>query len=107
MHACTLALVLGRAVAVLIACVWSFEVFTAPIEPLKLNPDKTIRQLVHDVWGTKQGLPNKRVFAITQTPDGYLWLVPPPIWVALTVFVSSTFPQAHIQKSATTTSVLC
>jgi signal transduction histidine kinase/ligand-binding sensor domain-containing protein len=30
--------------------------------------------LVHDRWGTKEGLPQSSVTAILQTSDGYLWL---------------------------------
>lgn len=45
-----------------------------PTPPVTLDPGKAITQLVHDVWDTKQGLPDRRVNAIAQTPDGYLWL---------------------------------
>ncbi|MFP7725562.1 diguanylate cyclase domain-containing protein [Lysobacter sp. D1-1-M9] len=44
------------------------------VPAVTLDPDKAITQLVHDVWDTKQGLPDRRVAAIAQTPDGYLWL---------------------------------
>ncbi|MBV9405120.1 MAG: hypothetical protein JO211_07230, partial [Acidobacteriaceae bacterium] len=44
--------------------------------PLKasLDPNKPIRQYIHQVWQTPQGLPQNSVLAIAQTPDGYLWL---------------------------------
>ena len=31
-------------------------------------------QYGHDVWQTSEGLPNNKVQAIAQTPEGYLWL---------------------------------
>ena len=39
-----------------------------------LDPNKPIRQYIHQVWQTPQGLPQNSVLAIAQTPDGYLWL---------------------------------
>jgi PAS domain S-box-containing protein len=39
-----------------------------------LDPAKEIWQYVLDEWRTSQGLPVDTVYAITQTPDGYLWL---------------------------------
>ena len=41
---------------------------------LALNPGKTFRQYVYTVWQTADGLPQNTVRAITQTPDGFLWL---------------------------------
>lgn len=42
-----------------------------------LSPDKAMTQYVHDVWKTKDGLPQNSVQAIVQTRDGYLWLGTP------------------------------
>jgi len=39
-----------------------------------LDPTKALSQLRHDVWGTREGLPQNTVPAIAQTKDGYLWL---------------------------------
>jgi ligand-binding sensor domain-containing protein/signal transduction histidine kinase len=39
-----------------------------------LSPDKALSQYIHDAWGTEQGFPGGRVYAIAQTPDGYLWI---------------------------------
>ncbi len=39
-----------------------------------LDPDKPIRQYIHQTWQTSQGLPQNSVLAVAQTPDGYLWL---------------------------------
>jgi ligand-binding sensor domain-containing protein/signal transduction histidine kinase len=38
-----------------------------------LNPDRAVTDYVHDRWGVEQGLGGP-VYAIAQTPDGYLWL---------------------------------
>jgi ligand-binding sensor domain-containing protein len=39
-----------------------------------LNPNKLISQYIRDQWGAEQGFPGGPVYAITQTPDGYLWM---------------------------------
>jgi diguanylate cyclase (GGDEF)-like protein len=39
-----------------------------------LDPAKVPTQYVHNVWQTKDGLPQNTVTSIAQTPDGYLWL---------------------------------
>jgi ligand-binding sensor domain-containing protein/signal transduction histidine kinase len=39
-----------------------------------IDPDRAMSQYVHDRWGTDQGFPSGPVYAITQTPDGYLWI---------------------------------
>lgn len=52
---------------------WAGAVDAATESP-GLDPAKAITQYVHDSWGTKEGLPNRRVNAIVQTRDGYLWL---------------------------------
>src|ERR1035441_2832983 len=39
-----------------------------------LDPHKTLTQYSRHVWGQQDGLPQDTVKAITQTPDGYLWL---------------------------------
>jgi signal transduction histidine kinase/ligand-binding sensor domain-containing protein/DNA-binding response OmpR family regulator len=43
-------------------------------EALGLSPLKTFKQYVYTVWQTADGLPQNTVRAITQTPDGFLWL---------------------------------
>ncbi len=47
--------------------------FSLPLEA-SLDPDKPIRQYIHQTWQTSQGLPQNSVLALAQTPDGYLWL---------------------------------
>jgi len=39
-----------------------------------LDPTRAIRQYHQDLWTTDQGLPQNDILAITQTPDGYLWI---------------------------------
>jgi signal transduction histidine kinase/ligand-binding sensor domain-containing protein len=39
-----------------------------------LDPSRLITQYGHDVWLTRDGLPQNSVKAIVQTRDGYLWL---------------------------------
>ncbi len=39
-----------------------------------LDPAKEFSQYVHDSWNLDDGLPQASIYAITQGPDGYLWL---------------------------------
>jgi signal transduction histidine kinase/ligand-binding sensor domain-containing protein len=39
-----------------------------------LSPHKAISQYIRDEWGAEQGFPGGPVYAIAQTPDGYLWI---------------------------------
>ena len=39
-----------------------------------LDPGKRLTQLAGDRWAEQEGLPSLGVFAVAQTPDGYLWL---------------------------------
>src|SRR5579872_477050 len=41
---------------------------------LGLDPSHTVRQYGHVAWTDQNGGPQSRVFALTQTPDGDLWL---------------------------------
>lgn len=45
-----------------------------PLPLASLNPEKTIDQYLMHEWKIPDGLPTNTVRAITQTPDGYLWL---------------------------------
>jgi ligand-binding sensor domain-containing protein/signal transduction histidine kinase len=38
------------------------------------EPAKFLSQYVRERWGSEKGFPSSPVYAITQTPDGYLWL---------------------------------
>ncbi|MCP4154328.1 MAG: hypothetical protein GY757_41775, partial [bacterium] len=46
----------------------------AGLPMLGLAPDKPVHQYIVDKWEVKEGLPSNSVQAISQTPDGYLWL---------------------------------
>jgi len=50
--------------------------FGGPIA-LALNSDLSMSQFAHDAWQRRDGLPSSVVLAITQTPDGFLWLGTP------------------------------
>jgi ligand-binding sensor domain-containing protein/signal transduction histidine kinase len=39
-----------------------------------LDPNRAMSDYLHDRWAVEQGFPGGPVYAITQTPDGYLWL---------------------------------
>jgi ligand-binding sensor domain-containing protein len=38
------------------------------------EPGKAMSQYIRDHWGVEKGFPGGQVYAITQTPDGYLWI---------------------------------
>ena len=39
-----------------------------------IDPSRAMSQYVRDRWGSEQGFPPGPVYAIAQTPDGYLWI---------------------------------
>ena len=39
-----------------------------------VDPDRAMSQYVRERWGIDQGFPRGPVYAIAQTPDGYLWI---------------------------------
>jgi signal transduction histidine kinase/ligand-binding sensor domain-containing protein len=39
-----------------------------------LDPDKPLGSCTVEVWGARRGLPSSYVRALSQTPDGYLWI---------------------------------
>src|SRR5262245_14853425 len=41
---------------------------------LGIDPNRTLRQYVHDSWGIDEGFPDETVTSIAQTRDGYLWI---------------------------------
>lgn len=41
---------------------------------IALNPDLTIKQLLHTAWGPREGAPLGGVMALAQTNDGFIWL---------------------------------
>jgi len=57
------------------APVWAAAVlFAIPQVGLALDPHKSLSQYSRTVWTEQHGLPEDTIRAITQTPDGYLWL---------------------------------
>lgn len=45
-----------------------------PSRVLALDPNRAVTQYVHDIWQSREGLPQNSVNAIAQTADGYIWL---------------------------------
>ena len=39
-----------------------------------IDPRRELSHYIRDQWGSSKGFPGGQVFAITQTPDGYLWI---------------------------------
>jgi ligand-binding sensor domain-containing protein/serine phosphatase RsbU (regulator of sigma subunit) len=57
---------LGGAVTIVLAM--------APAPAHALDPATPVAAYIHDIWRSKDGLPQDTVQAIAQTRDGYLWL---------------------------------
>lgn len=51
-------------------CAATFLIQTA----YAVDPSRAMSQYVRDRWSTEQGFPPGPVYAIAQTPDGYLWI---------------------------------
>ena len=62
-----------RAVRVVIALGTVYVLLSCP-EALALNPALDLNQYAHTEWTYRNGPLQGAVYAITQTPDGYLWL---------------------------------
>lgn len=39
-----------------------------------LDPNEAVSRYLRDQWGAEEGFPGGTVYAIAQTPDGYLWI---------------------------------
>jgi signal transduction histidine kinase/ligand-binding sensor domain-containing protein/CheY-like chemotaxis protein len=68
-----------------------------------LDPGKDIRKYHQDLWTTDQGLPQNDILAITQTPDGYLWVATEKGLVRFdgsnfTIFDSDNTPGLHVSS---------
>ena len=63
-----------RFLALLRACFGAFALLAIGTPTLALDPGKPLPQCRRDTWTPKDGLPSRAVRAMTQTPDGYLWL---------------------------------
>jgi ligand-binding sensor domain-containing protein/signal transduction histidine kinase len=55
-------------------CLAISAVVCFPNTALALDPNRALSEYRHDRWGAEQGFPGRAVYAIAQTPDGYLWL---------------------------------
>ena len=62
-----------KALALPLFC-WAVAAVHASSADAALDPSKPLTQFHQWVWGTGQGLPQNTVPAISQSPDGYLWL---------------------------------
>jgi signal transduction histidine kinase/ligand-binding sensor domain-containing protein len=63
----------GRNVTVL-SLVVCFVLFAAHARALALNPSLEVSQYAHTSWTARDGFSLGAIFAMAQTPDGYLWL---------------------------------
>src|SRR2546426_2870438 len=61
-HSCFRCLLAGLVVVCFVNAAWA------------LDPNRTMSDYLHDRWGVEHGFPGGPVYAISQTPDGYLWL---------------------------------
>ena len=52
---------------------WAFS-SQAAVAALRLNPSLDISQYAHNAWTVRDGFSVGTIFAMAQTPDGYLWL---------------------------------
>src|SRR5580658_7506848 len=53
---------------------YTLTVLLSSFPTLALNPSLDISQYAHTSWTFRNGFLNGAVYAIAQTPDGYLWL---------------------------------
>lgn len=44
------------------------------VRVVALDPDRMISQYTRDFWGSEKGYTGGTIYAIAQTPDGYLWI---------------------------------
>src|SRR4030095_9377217 len=57
--------------ALITISVFSFLLGSPPA--LALNPSLEVSQYAHSAWTTRDGFSLGNIYAIAQTPDGYLW----------------------------------
>ena len=62
----------GSAPAAIVFCTAALLLWPSPVRAL--DPSLDISQYAHLAWTFRNGFPNGAVYAIAQTPDGYLWL---------------------------------
>jgi ligand-binding sensor domain-containing protein/AraC-like DNA-binding protein len=67
---------------------------------LALDPDKSIDSYLVDHWKLSDGIPSSMITAITQTPDGYLWMVTETGLVKFDGITFSVIPFLGIEKAS-------
>ena len=65
-----------------------------------MDPNRAVSQYVRDSWGSQQGLPPGPIYAIAQTPDGYLWLGTERGLVRFDGVTFTTLSARHSRRSA-------
>jgi ligand-binding sensor domain-containing protein len=54
---------------------WLSVLLCLPVRPARaLDPQKTLTQYAHRIWGEEEGLLQPTIYSILQTRDGFLWL---------------------------------
>jgi ligand-binding sensor domain-containing protein len=56
------------------ACIWLSILLTSSACAFALDPSLDVSQYAHTAWKTREGFTKGTIFAMAQTPDGYLWL---------------------------------
>ncbi len=57
------------------ALFWLLTAAAFFVQPARaVDPARAMSQYIRDRWGREQGFPRGPVYAMTQTPDGYLWI---------------------------------
>ncbi|MCP5102590.1 MAG: hypothetical protein GY950_04385, partial [bacterium] len=51
-----------------------FLIWLQPLAVQALRPNKTISNYIHNVWTTKDGLPQNTIYSIAQDIRGYVWI---------------------------------
>lgn len=60
--------------AAIARCAVPFVLLCLTCSSWAVDPDRAMSQYIRQRWGVEQGFPRGPVYAITQTPDGYLWV---------------------------------
>src|SRR5208337_3228473 len=55
------------------SCVWLSILLASSVCAFALDPSLDISQYAHTAWTAREGFSMGNIYAIAQTPDGYLW----------------------------------
>ena len=55
-------------------CIWLSVLLASSACAFALDPSLDVSQYAHTAWKVREGFTKGTIFAIAQTPDGYLWL---------------------------------